>query len=77
MNTIMDTISAFINLEVIGHTRHTDNSSIPHIALTGRPLSTGDMMSLYKAANAFVLPTHGEGWCEASDMPVPLLLCYR
>ena len=39
-----------------------DNTTIPHIALTGRPLSTRDMMSLYKASDAFVLPTHGEGW---------------
>ncbi|KAL4855480.1 Initiation-specific alpha-1 [Chlorella vulgaris] len=54
-----------------------DKSTIPHIALTGRPLSTGDMMSLYKAADAFVLPTHGEGWGlplhEAMAMELPTI----
>ena len=49
-----------------GAAARRSNATIPHIALVGRPLSTLEVLSLYKAANAFVLPTHGEGWCAAA-----------
>jgi len=35
---------------------------LPHFHVMGRFLSTPEMLSLYRAADAFVLPTHGEGW---------------
>ena len=37
-------------------------SRAPHVIVLDRPMPDGSMPSLYRAADAFVLPTRGEGW---------------
>jgi glycosyltransferase involved in cell wall biosynthesis len=78
MQEIRDTIYEHIEATVLdGSTRHKDNSTIPHYDLTGKPLSTEAMIGLYKAASAYVLPTHGEGWglpyMESMAMGLPTI----
>lgn len=78
MQEIRDTIYEHIEATVLdGSTRHKDNSTIPHYDLTGKPLSTEAMIGLYKAASAYVLPTHGEGWglpyMEAMALSLPVI----
>lgn len=49
----------------------------PHIEVIAEHLPASAMPSLYKAADAFVLPTHGEGWglpiMEAMAMGLPAI----
>lgn len=50
---------------------------IPRISVISPPISAKHMPSLYKACNAFVLPTRGEGWglpyLEAMAMGMPVI----
>eukprot|EP00455_Lapot_gusevi_P039883 TRINITY_DN4488_c0_g4_i3.p1 TRINITY_DN4488_c0_g4~~TRINITY_DN4488_c0_g4_i3.p1 ORF type:complete len:1638 (+),score=410.79 TRINITY_DN4488_c0_g4_i3:94-5007(+) len=35
---------------------------LPHLMFTGRYLDPDEMLRLYRSTDAFVLPSHGEGW---------------
>mmetsp|Transcript_28331 Transcript_28331/g.45893 ORF Transcript_28331/g.45893 Transcript_28331/m.45893 type:complete len:1586 (+) Transcript_28331:134-4891(+) len=38
------------------------HDNLPVIEVTGRYLSSPEILQLFRAADAYVLPTHGEGW---------------
>lgn len=52
-------------------------SNIPHILILDSRLSEDEMVGLYAACDAFVLPTRGEGWgrpfMEAMAMQLPVI----
>jgi len=54
-----------------------DRSKLPRIQLISRHIPTSDLPRLYKACDAFVLPSRGEGWgrphVEAMSMGLPLI----
>ena len=54
-----------------------DISAIPRISVISEPIPSQHMPALYKACNAFVLPTRGEGWglpyMEAMAMGMPVI----
>jgi|GEM_PF-1526468 len=54
-----------------------DVSKIPRISVISEPIAAQYMPSLYKACQAFVLPTRGEGWglpyMEAMAMGLPVI----
>ncbi|MEZ6195417.1 MAG: glycosyltransferase family 4 protein [Planctomycetota bacterium] len=56
--------SGFVRRELTAHLarRGLDLDSAPRIELVDRFVSDSEMPSLYRAADAFVLPTRGEGW---------------
>ena len=60
-------------IEELGH----DVSAIPRISVISDPIASQHMPSLYKACQAFVLPTRGEGWglpcMEAMAMGMPVI----
>jgi glycosyltransferase involved in cell wall biosynthesis len=53
------------------------SSSLPRIYTSARHLSEEDFMRVYRAADALVIPTHGEGWgrpqLEAMAMGLPVI----
>ena len=60
-------------IEELGH----DVSAIPRISVISEPIVSQHMPSLYKACDAFILPTRGEGWglpyMEAMAMGMPVI----
>ena len=56
---------------------HVDPERIPDVSLITDPFTQDEMASLYRAADAFVLPTRGEGWgrpcTEAMATGVPVI----
>jgi glycosyltransferase involved in cell wall biosynthesis len=54
------------------------NRSIPHLVRYGQMVAEKDMPKLYRSANAFVLPSRGEGGClpplEASLCGLPVIM---
>ena len=54
-----------------------DITKIPRISVISDPIASNYMPSLYKACDAFVLPTRGEGWglpyMEAMAMGMPVI----
>ena len=52
-------------------------SKIPRISVISAPIASAHMPNLYKACQAFVLPTRGEGWglpyMEAMTMGMPVI----
>ncbi len=62
------------------HLNVTSNqhASLPTLYVISSHLSNDDYASLYKASNAFVMPTRGEGWgmpiSEAMSMGIPVVV---
>ena len=56
---------------------HLDHYRLPHFVFVTEDLSEGDMVRVYRTANAFVLPTRGEGWglpaMQAMSMALPTI----
>lgn len=54
-----------------------DEKDLPHISLYDKPIKEKDMPRIYKAGNAFVLISRGEGFClpiyEASACGLPII----
>jgi glycosyltransferase involved in cell wall biosynthesis len=57
--------------------KHSDRRDLPHVELMLEELPFGDLLRLYKAVDAFVLPSRGEGWgrpyMEAMAMELPVI----
>jgi glycosyltransferase involved in cell wall biosynthesis len=55
----------------------TDRRVFPHIVITTEHVSEADQARLYRTADAFVLPTRGEGWglptIQAMSMALPTI----
>ena len=72
---VMDKITRYLS-KTIGY--HPDSSRPwPRVEVVQEHLPAASMPSLYKAADCFVLPTHGEGWglptMEAMAMGLPVI----
>eukprot|EP00727_Mastigamoeba_balamuthi_P000020 m51a1_g10014 hypothetical protein (744) ;mRNA; r:29499-33434 len=61
----------------VGLGEQWDRKTLPPVVVLSRELSASEMPRLYKAADAFVLPTRGEGWgmpiMEAMAMQLPTI----
>eukprot|EP00195_Chlamydomonas_chlamydogama_P002021 CAMPEP_0202919946 /NCGR_PEP_ID=MMETSP1392-20130828/76598_1 /ASSEMBLY_ACC=CAM_ASM_000868 /TAXON_ID=225041 /ORGANISM="Chlamydomonas chlamydogama, Strain SAG 11-48b" /LENGTH=1223 /DNA_ID=CAMNT_0049613415 /DNA_START=1514 /DNA_END=5182 /DNA_ORIENTATION=+ len=53
------------------------DSHLPHFDVIGKHMSVKEMIRLYRSVDAFVLPSHGEGWglpyMEAMAMGLPVI----
>jgi len=51
--------------------------ALPHFEVMGKHMSINEMVRLYRSVDAFVLPSHGEGWglpyMEAMAMALPVI----
>lgn len=72
---IMGNISQWVDLALGGLLRRLPSISLPPIEVVSEHLSSKELAMFYKACDAFVLPTHGEGWGlpthEAMAMGLP------
>ena len=81
MNADIEFMSANITEHVEGYARRTlgkELKDLPAIRWIPDVLSREDMRALYERADAFVLPTRGEGWglpaVEAMSMELPVIV---
>ena len=65
------------DFENIRRTINKEDHELPHVVLCDREIPERQMPSVYRAANAFVLMTHGEGFClpicEAAATGIPII----
>jgi len=63
--------------EFLGVEKFNQSTTLPRVYLMNQDMAAHLLPSLYKAANAFVIPSRGEGWgrphVEAMAMELPLI----
>ena len=73
ITAIVDELTEFVSAKL-----HVESlAEFPHFCIITETITETELAGLYKSADAFVLPTRGEGWClpaiEAMSMGLPTI----